>query len=770
MGRILICSFAFLAGGMAACWGQTVPAAYTDLYTQLSGNLTDFTTDINAVWNGSPNPAVVYAGQLTDANSNTGPKLLLPSAMNAIQTELLVLKAVGVKAVSVEVSFPMLYAPFLESVQPGYQQQFATFYGDVAAAVRAQGFQLIVESQSIDHGSTSLQSNAIISALPAFYSSLNLSQYIAARAATAAVVARTMKPDYFILQEEPDTEGENSGLPLGQVADSTTMLNATHAAVAGLVPGMKVGAGFGSWLGEFQRFANSFTRTACSASQPCVTTPLDFLDMHVFPIIENAVDCETGGACPSADANFQKNTLAMMATAKTAGIPMTISQCWLRKVRDSEWSILPGGGSIEEAREAYSFWAPLDQRFLQAVYDLANYQGMYFLAPFNTQNYSAYLTWSSGNAISGDCGSGTSPCGSLAPNAVFADVQLAAAAAVQKAQYTSTGQAWHNLIAPGDVTPPSQPGSLSATVSASSANLRWSPSTDDVGVAGYQVWRNGVQAGTVFGTYFQDSGLTANTAYAYQVKAFDLASNISAAATVAVTTLAANQIVIGSVTNGASFAANSICPGAIATIFGTGLATSTAPATSVPLPTTLGGASVAVNGIVAALFYASPTQINFQVPGEIAADTAGVVVSVGGASNAPFSASVQAAAPGIFQFGTNRAVAVNPDQSVNDSDNPVAAGSYIVAYLTGIGPVENPVADGVPAPDAPLSNATSPFSATIGGQNAPVFFLGLTPGFVGLAQANITIPALSSGTYPLVITVNGVASNGPLVTVSGSSP
>ena len=94
-----------------------------------------------------------------------------------------------------------------------------------------------------------------------------------------------------------------------------------------------------------------------------------------------------------------------------------------------------------------------------------------------------------------------------------------------------------------------------------------------------------------------------------------------------------------------------------------------------------------------------------------------------------------------------------------------ALGSYIVAYVTGIGPLDNPVADGAAAPDSPLSEATSPYLATIGGQNAPVFFLGLTPGSVGLAQANITVPYLSSGDYPLVITINGVASNGPLVTV-----
>jgi len=226
------------------------------------------------------------------------------------------------------------------------------------------------------------------------------------------------------------------------------------------------------------------------------------------------------------------------------------------------------------------------------------------------------------------------------------------------------------------------------------------------------------------------------------------------------------QVTIGAVTNAASFAADSLSPGSIATIFGTGLATSVAHAEALPLPMALGGATVTVNGIPTPLFYVSPLQINFQIPYEVLIGTASVVVNVAGDSSAPFSAWIQAASPGIFQFGTNRAVAQNPDNSLNDTNNPVPAGSYIVAYLTGMGPMDNPVADGVAAPATPLSTATSLFSATIGGQNAHIFFLGLTPGSVGLAQANITIPPLPAGSYLLVITIDGVPSNAALVTVS----
>jgi chitodextrinase len=81
----------------------------------------------------------------------------------------------------------------------------------------------------------------------------------------------------------------------------------------------------------------------------------------------------------------------------------------------------------------------------------------------------------------------------------------------------------------GDTTPPSVPANLAVTgTTASSASLSWSPSTDNVGVAGYKVYRNGVQVGTPAGTSFTDTGLSPATQYTYTVAAYDAAGNVSA--------------------------------------------------------------------------------------------------------------------------------------------------------------------------------------------------------------------------------------------------
>src|SRR6266700_4144455 len=82
-----------------------------------------------------------------------------------------------------------------------------------------------------------------------------------------------------------------------------------------------------------------------------------------------------------------------------------------------------------------------------------------------------------------------------------------------------------------DTTPPSTPTGLTAAVAGSTgANLSWSASTDNVGVTGYIVRRNGVQVATPDTTSYADTGLSVGT-YSYTVAARDAAGNISPSST-----------------------------------------------------------------------------------------------------------------------------------------------------------------------------------------------------------------------------------------------
>jgi chitodextrinase len=82
----------------------------------------------------------------------------------------------------------------------------------------------------------------------------------------------------------------------------------------------------------------------------------------------------------------------------------------------------------------------------------------------------------------------------------------------------------------GDVIPPSIPTGLTATATSSSRiDLAWSASTDNVGVAGYEIHRDGnpIPIATTSATSYADTGLSSCTTYTYTVVAYDAAGNTS---------------------------------------------------------------------------------------------------------------------------------------------------------------------------------------------------------------------------------------------------
>ena len=86
------------------------------------------------------------------------------------------------------------------------------------------------------------------------------------------------------------------------------------------------------------------------------------------------------------------------------------------------------------------------------------------------------------------------------------------------------------VYVPGaDTQPPTVPTNLaSGTISATSSQLTWTASTDNVGVAGYRVYRNGSFLTNAPSNSYLNSGLTANTTYSYEVSAYDAVPNESA--------------------------------------------------------------------------------------------------------------------------------------------------------------------------------------------------------------------------------------------------
>ena len=173
------------------------------------------------------------------------------------------------------------------------------------------------------------------------------------------------------------------------------------------------------------------------------------------------------------------------------------------------------------------------------------------------------------------------------------------------------------------------------------------------------------------------------------------------------------------VVNAATFTAG-IAPGGLVSIFGSGLASSA------------GTTSVDVDGETATLISASAFQINVVLPLDIAPGTHQLrVKSPYGTAQQPVTVST--VAPEIFLVGTPPVGAVeNQDGSLNGPANPAARGESLMVFGTGLGSVTK---------SGPTSSANSTVTVLLNGDELPVSFAGLTPGFVGLYQVNVPIPA-----------------------------
>jgi len=208
-----------------------------------------------------------------------------------------------------------------------------------------------------------------------------------------------------------------------------------------------------------------------------------------------------------------------------------------------------------------------------------------------------------------------------------------------------------------------------------------------------------------------------------------------------------------------------LAPGGIISIYGTNLADSAVTASTLPLPTQLGNAEVIVAGQPAPLLYVSNGQINAIVPEGVNPNTAQqVLVERGMTYSQPVPVNVAAAQPGIFQSGGIGIFVDFPHSGAASflvtQKAPATAGDVLVAYCAGLDPTNPSVPDGTASPTSPLANTSNPVTVTIGGQNAPVFFAGLTPDFAGLYQINLTVPTgiQPGNAVPVTVSVAGQSS------------
>jgi uncharacterized protein (TIGR03437 family) len=214
-----------------------------------------------------------------------------------------------------------------------------------------------------------------------------------------------------------------------------------------------------------------------------------------------------------------------------------------------------------------------------------------------------------------------------------------------------------------------------------------------------------------------------------------------------------------------------LSPGEYLTLYGSGLAASAASAPSLPLPNNLNGVQVLINGIAAPINYVSPTQISVVVPFETTQSVAQIQVTNNGMASNTVTQFVGASSAGVFTYdpvggiGNADAQDVTLGYSTIGPSNPTQIGDTVALYLAGLGGLTTTVKDGAAAPSTTSTvNAPSVYIDDASGNStqATVLYSGLAPGFAGLYQVDLTVPAgVASGPAALEILAGVNSGGGP---------
>jgi uncharacterized protein (TIGR03437 family) len=215
---------------------------------------------------------------------------------------------------------------------------------------------------------------------------------------------------------------------------------------------------------------------------------------------------------------------------------------------------------------------------------------------------------------------------------------------------------------------------------------------------------------------------------------------------------------------------NGLAPGSVASIFGASFATDITAGPASPLAQTLGGVTVRVGDRFIPLFFVSPTQINLQLPDDLAPGAQTLTVSSQGLPDAQAAFTVVRNAPGLFAQAVNDlsfAVAVHEDGSPVTADAPALRGELLTVYGTGFGPADHARPEGFAVPSQPPFLILDSPNVLVGDAVLSAENAFAAPGRVGIDAVQFRLDATApSGTNAsLHVIINGQDSNTVLLPV-----
>lgn len=209
--------------------------------------------------------------------------------------------------------------------------------------------------------------NTEFSGIQVDYSGLTLEKFEVERKEMVARIIQDTRPDYLNLGAEPDTQFQLLGLK--ELADPDKSAEYVNYVLDGLDRvSTKIGAGIGSWgnLDYVRRLVE--------------VTALDSIHIHVYPVYRDLLE----------------KILTISEIARQHEKRTVLDEAWLLKADKPP----TGTGSVASSpehfrRDAFSFWAPLDQKFLTVITRIARLAQIEYISPFWTQLLFAYIDYNS---------------------------------------------------------------------------------------------------------------------------------------------------------------------------------------------------------------------------------------------------------------------------------------------------------------------------------------------------------------------------------------
>jgi len=324
-----------------------VPPEFQSLYDELDAALTAFDKSLDASGRNYP---VTFAAELLPANGNRGAELLNPTNLQGTRLWLDRLQQIGVQGVTVAIKYPLLAPNFPNAAR------YLEYFKMVADEIHKRGMKMDVEVGVIFPPP--------FSTLDVNYRAMTFEQFKAANKQMVATIVNEIKPDYLNLGAEPDTEARITGWrEFNTPQVYTDLINYT---LKDLNRGnTKIGAGIGTWgnLEFVKRYATD--------------TALDFISIHIYPV--------TGDALQTAD--------AAIYLAHQSGKRVILDEAWLYKMSAHEPPVSIAGHADIFRRDAYSFWAPLDHKFLALIAKFARAKNIEYVSVFWATELFAYLDY-----------------------------------------------------------------------------------------------------------------------------------------------------------------------------------------------------------------------------------------------------------------------------------------------------------------------------------------------------------------------------------------